>query len=345
MSQTNELANIITQLVPNADTENIIKQLTTYIDQLDQENKALRFTEVHDTYADILGITLTPEDSQLLLSEVMNLGYGDTIARLLSLTSPLDLQNHVNDLSPLDDAEMVTNAFLTFLEQNADLSPEDFSAAIYEFTPSLFQDDVTTDDIDIMIYLASFVSEKYAEIVSNVIELPMTPPTLAEELANYVDADQIDEAITVIKNYVDDKIATKTLIRLPHVYGDFLSLLGPSITHEAAKRLLMILSLEADYTPLFEELIAFEDDDLTEFIKVLVEPEDVDSKQTALLAYITENKDTAPTDFQDNAYTDIKDIFNNDISDDDVDALLHYSFFIAPEYSEMLDNLLSMPSV
>lgn len=343
--ESRDLSQTINQLVPNADADTITKQLTHYIDQLNQANTALRFTEVHDAYSQILGVELTLEDSQLLLSNVMNLGYGDTVARLLSLTSPLDLQIHIQDFSPLGDAETATNTFLDFLEENAHLDTAAFEQAIYEFTPSLFQANISTDDIDVMMYLASFVSDKYADIVSDIIGQPMTPPTLEEELTNYVATDQIDEAITIVKNYIDDKLATNTPMRVPHVYGDFLSLLVPSITHEAAKRILMILSFDEAYAELFEKLLNLDDDDLTEFIKVLVEPADVATTQTALLSYITNHKNDDPTGFRDNVYTDIKEIFNNNITDDDVDALLHYSFFIAPEYSEILDTLLSMPSM
>ncbi|MCW0953697.1 hypothetical protein OIT44_06450 [Weissella ceti] len=339
MSQS--LTQTLAEFIPVENIPDAITKLKGHLDYLNETDTALRFTHIQEKFSEILAMPLNEVDSQHILSVLVEDGYDDIFARLLNLTSPDDLRDFLTDIAPNDDAADIQDQFLTFIETHRDLDTDSLLSEIYAFTPTLFNDAISSDQIDVMLYLATFISDEYATLIEPLIETQMAPPTLEEELATFLPTKDIEQALNTITDYLAEKIAAKDPIRVPHVYGDFLSIVSPEITHEQTKRILMIASMNEEYSEPFSELLLFAEDDLTEFIKVLVEPEEVENSQAAFLAYLEKQKDVDSDTFMDNVYGDVKELFDFSITDDDVDALLYYAMFVSDEYRMLLDNLLS----
>lgn len=328
MSNTPTLSKTLEQFIPIDKVPAAITALTAHIDDLDQNNIPLRFPKIQATFSNILNVGLSEEDSHHILADIMDSGYSNAIARLIGLPSAEDLVDFLTEIASNDDAQAIQEALLTFVAEKAHLDADTFSEQLYGFIPTLFSEEILADQVDIMLTLASQINDHYAELLKPVVGMPMIPPTLEDELALSFTDEQVTTISPIIKDYINDKDATNTPIRIPHVYADFLSLVSPDITHEKTRRILMILSLDEAYSEIFSRLLLLGADDLTEYIKVLVEPEDVMAKQEELLTYITEKQHINPDLFMQNVYPEVKSIFDNQIFDTDVDALLYYAMFI-----------------
>lgn len=345
MTETRDLTQTLAQFISTEKIPDAINAMTAHIEHLDENNTPLRFPHLETIFSEILAVDLTPEESQLILSKMMDLGYADAIARLIGLPSPDDLVDFLIEIAPNEDPIRIQKEFLAFITENAHLEVETLAQKFYEFTPSLFATEISNEQIDIMLYLASQVNDKYAEMLKPIVGMPMIPPTIEDELALHFPESEVPAMSDIVRAYIDEKAATNTPIRIPHAYGDFLTILSPEITHQMAQSILMILSLDEHYTKIFDRLLLLGDDDLTEFLKILVDPEEVEEKQTALIAYINQQHDTHSENFMQSVYPEVKAIFDNQISDADVNTLLYYLTFVSQESQDVLDGLIDYSKV